>query len=144
MRRSPFIEVEEAPMVRKVRTEELAARWQKILEDFAASDCGVIQYCQDRKVSKSSLYKWSERLRMPLKNHSTLAKICQMNNDNDTINSTSQEAPLSFIELKLPPSDVGASFPLKLELLLTQDRKLRMETSSTWDQLVGMIKALVS
>jgi len=136
--------MEEAQMTKKIGTQELEARWQKVLEDYASSSYGVSQYCQDRKVSKSSLYKWSQRLGMPLKNRPALAKANQINKDNTPPILAGQEAPFSFIELKLPPSHAGAPFPLKLELLLTQERKLRMEVSSTWEQLVGMIKTLVS
>ena len=121
----------------------LEAHWKKILEDFAASGSGVGKYCQDRKISKASLYKWSKHLGMPLKSHCSPAKICRVAK-NDAQLSVREEESFSFIEFKVPPSSASVPFPVKLELLLRQERKLRIEMASTWEQVVDMIKALVS
>ena len=55
-----------------------------------------------------------------------------------------EKGTFSFIELKVPSSSASVSFPLKLELLLAHERKLKIEAPSTWEQVVGMIKILVS
>jgi hypothetical protein len=130
-------------MVKKARIE-LEAHWKGILEDFTGSNYGVGKYCQDRKISKASLYKWSKQLAIPLKNHGSLAKAPQADRDGTQISSIGEEEAFSFIELKVPPSNASVSFPLKLELLLTQERKIKIEAPSTWEQVAGMIKTLVS
>ena len=123
---------------------ELQAHWRSVLEDFAASDFRVGQYCQERKMSKASLYSWSRRLGIPLKNRENLTNTDQARKDGKQGNFANEDSPFSFIELKVPPSNLSASFPLKLELLLTQERRLKIETASTWEGVVSMIKTLVS
>lgn len=123
---------------------ELEARWKKTLEDFAASGSGVSKYCQERRISRASLYKWSKQLDISIRNQRSLTKAYQVDKNDVQASSTGEEEAFSFIELKVPLSNASASFPLKMELLLTQERKLRIETSSTWEQVVGMIKTLVS
>jgi hypothetical protein len=123
---------------------ELESHWKKILEDFAASGSGVSKYCQEHRISKASLYKWSKQLDIPLRNQCALTKTHQVDRSGVQASSTGAEESFSFIELKVPPSNASASLPIKLELLLMQERKLRIEMTSTWEQVVGMIKALVS
>jgi hypothetical protein len=95
-------------------------------------------------MSKASLYSWSRRLGIPLKNRENLTDTDQARKDDKQRNFANEDSPFSFIELKVPPSDFSASFPLKLELLLTQGRRLKIETASTWEGVVSMIKTLVS
>lgn len=129
-------------MVKKAGIE-LEAHWKGILEDFTGSNYRVGKYCQDRKISKASLYKWSKQLAIPLKNQRSLTKTSRIDRNGVQTSPIGEEA-FSFIELKIPPSNASVSFPLKLELLLAQERKLKIEIPSTWEQAVGMIKTLVS
>ena len=130
-------------MARKTELE-LQTHWRSVLEDFAASDFRVGQYCQERKMSKASLYNWSRRLGIPLKNRENLTDTDQARRDDKQGNFTNEDSPFSFIELKIPPSNTSISFPLKLELFLAQEHRLKIEIPSTWEQVVGMIKTLVS
>ncbi len=124
---------------------KLEAHWKKILEDFVASGSGVSKYCQEHQVSKASLYKWSKQLDIPLRNQCSLTKTHQVDQNSVQASSTGEEEAFSFIELlKVPPSNASTSLPVKLELSLMQERKLRIEMASTWEQVVGMIKTLVS
>lgn len=123
------------------RKTELEAHWRSVLEDFAASNFGVGRYCQERKISKASLYGWSHRLGIPLK---ALMNTAQTSKKDKQGSSAKVENPFSFIELKIPSSNTNVSLPLKLELLLPQKRLLKIETTSTWEDVVGMIKALVN
>ena len=123
---------------------ELEAHWKKILEDFAASGGGVSKYCQEHKESKSSLYKWSKQLDIPLRNQCSLTKTHQVDRSGVQASSPGEEESFSFIKLKVPPSNTSASLPVKLELSLIQERKLRIELASTWEQVVDMIKTLAS
>ena len=123
---------------------ELEVCWKKILEVFSSSGSGVSKHCQERKVSKASLYKWSKQLDIPIKNKYPLTKTHQIDKNGAQASSTREEEAFSFIELKVPPSNASPSFSHKLELILTQERKLRIETTSTWEQVVGMIRTLVS
>jgi hypothetical protein len=130
-------------MARKTELE-LQTHWRSVLEDFAASDFRVGQYCQERKMSKASLYSWSRRLGIPLKNRENLTDTDQARRDDKQGNFANEDSPFSFIELKIPPSNTSISFPLKLELFLAQEHRLKIEVPSTWEQMVGMIKTLVS
>jgi hypothetical protein len=130
-------------MVKKAGIE-LEAHWKGILEDFTGSNYGVGKYCQDRKISKASLYKWSKQLAISLKNQRSLTKTSRIDRNSVQTSPIGEEEAFSFIELKIPPSNASVSFPLKLELLLTQERKLKIELPSTWEQAIGMIKTLVS
>lgn len=123
---------------------ELEAHWKGILEGYVGSNYGIGKYCQDRKISKASLYKWSKKLAIPIKNQRSLTMThCTDENSAQTTPIREKEA-FSFIELKAPPSNTNFSFPLKLELLLAQEHRLKIEIPSTWEQVVGMIKTLVS
>lgn len=126
------------------RKTELEAHWRSVLEDFSASNFGVGRYCQERKISKASLYGWSHRLGIPLKNGETLMNTAQTNKNDKQRSSAKEENSFSFIELKIPSSNTNVSLPLKLELLLPQKRLLKIETTSTWEDVVGLIKMLVS
>ena len=131
-------------MVRKAK-QGLEGHWARILDDFAESDCDVRQYCQNLKISRASLYKWSQWLGIPLCKQRSASKATVIDQeDMHQTTSIGNDSPFSFIELKIPPSNTSISFPLKLELLLAQERKLKIEVPSTWEQMVGMIKALVS
>ena len=123
---------------------ELETRWKEILEYFTGSGCGIGKYCEDRKISKASLYSWSQRLGIPIKNRGSLTKTHLTDKNDKQASSLEKETPFSFIELNVPCSKASAPFPLKLELLLTKERKLKIETTSTWEGVTSMIKTLVS
>ena len=132
-------------MARKKTELELEAHWRSVVEDFVASDFRVGQYCQERKMSKASLYSWSRRLGIPLKKGETFASAGQTRKDGKQGNFENEESPFSFIELNIPPPPVdSASCPVKLELLLGRGRMLKIEAAPSWEGLIGMIKALVS
>jgi hypothetical protein len=130
-------------MVKKAGIE-LEAHWKGILEDFVGSNYGVGKYCQDRKISKASLYKWSKQLAIPIKNQHSLTTTHRTDGNSAQTSPIREKEAFSFIELKVSPSNTSISFPLKLELLLAQEHRLKIEVPSTWEQVVGMIKTLVS
>lgn len=126
-------------------SKTLEIRWRKILEDFVASDRAIRHYCQDRNVSKASLHRWSRRLNIPLRPaRSSLTKSPQAEGNEGPSNVTRKDDPLSFLELKVSPFNGVSSFPVKLELVLAPGRLLKIEAASSWDGVVGMVKALVS
>jgi hypothetical protein len=123
---------------------ELEARWKRVLEDFTASDYGVSQYCHNHKISKASLYKWSQRLEIPIKNRSSFIKVYQVDKNDMQLSPAVEEESISFIELNVPHQPMGPALPVKFELLLAQGRLLKIEAPSTWDGMAGLVKALVS
>ncbi len=131
-------------MARKTNVE-LKGYWTRILEDFKESNNGITQYCQERKVSKASLYKWSQQLGISLKKQYAINEHCPVDKKDVQSNATDKD-PFSFIELNVSPPAVipSLSMPVKFELLLSQQRCLKIEATSTWEDLVGMIKSLVS
>lgn len=129
-------------MARKTELE-LQSHWRSVLEDFAISDFKVGQYCQEHKMSKASLYHWSRRLGIPLKNRESLTDTDQVRKDNHQGNPAQEESPFSFTELNISPSADSSSRPVKLELLLAQGRLLRIEATTSWEGVIGMIKTLV-
>lgn len=139
-----LIKMKEADVARKARLG-LEAHWARILDDFAESDCDVRQYCQKLKISRANLYKWSQRLGIPLRKQRNLSKA-PVGNREDTQQAINMgnDAPFSFIELSIPPPASSVSSPVKLELLLDRGRLLKIEAASSWEGLIGMIKALVS
>src|SRR5262249_18620986 len=110
--------------------------WKDVIEDYLASKRGLVDYCQKHKVSKSSLYKWSHQLGIPLKQGRQESQTQQ-------INIMDKEEPRSFIELDVPKYQENATIPLKLDLLITPERQVKIETTTTWDNIVGLVKALV-
>jgi hypothetical protein len=131
-------------MARKTELE-LQTHWRSVLEDFAAGDFKVGQYCQERRMSKASLYSWSRRLGIPLRNRENLTDTDQVRKDNKQGYPAKDEDPFSFIELNIsPPPAASSSCPVKLELLLTQGRSLKIEATPSWEGVIGMIKVLVN
>lgn len=131
-------------MARKTKME-LEGYWARILDDFRESNSSITQYCQEHKVSKASLYKWSQQLSIPLKKQYPINGPCS-GDKRDVQSSATDKDPFSFIELNLLPPTVSPSLPMpvKFELMLSQARCLKIEATSSWEDLVGMIKALVS
>lgn len=124
---------------------ELKGYWTRILDDFRESNSGITQYCQEHKVSKASLYKWSQQLGIPLKKQYAINELRQIDKEDVQSNAT-DKAPFSFIELNVSPPAVSSSLsvPVKFELLFSRQRCLKIEATSRWEDLVGMIKALVN
>lgn len=124
---------------------ELKGYWTRILDDFRESNSGITQYCQEHKVSKASLYKWSQQLGIPLKKQYAINELRQIDKEDVQSNAT-DKAPFSFIELNVSPPAVSPSLsvPVKFELLFSRQRCLKIEATSRWEDLVGMIKALVN
>lgn len=131
-------------MARRTKME-LEGHWARILDDFRESNSGVTQYCQEHKVSKASLYKWSQQLGIPLKQQYPINEVCPVDKEGLQSNAIDKD-PFSFIELNVTPPTISPSLPIpvKFELLLSQQRCLKIEATSKWEDLAGMIKALVS
>jgi hypothetical protein len=141
---SLFIKMKEGNVTRKAKIG-LEGHWARILDDFAESDCDVSQYCQKLKVSRASLYKWSQRLGVPLRKQRSLSKVPVADKeDMQQATSMGNGTPFSFIELNIPAPTSGGSCPVKLELLLDRGRLLKIEAAPSWEGLTSMIKALVS
>jgi len=124
---------------------ELEGYWARILDDFKESNSGITQYCHEHNVSKASLYKWSKQLGIPLKKQHATNEVLPLNKEDAQSNAT-DKAPFSFIELNISPpaASPSLSVPVKFEFLFPQQRCLKIEATSSWEELTGMIKALVS
>lgn len=107
-------------MTKSEKEEELRSKWRQILKDYQASSFGSIEsYADNQQIARSSLYKWSKRLGMPLK----------------------KEA-LSFIELE-PVTELPS---LALECFSVEVRINNRSTvglSAAWSQVIELVKALV-
>src|SRR5262245_34043208 len=108
--------------------------WKSVIKDYLTSGCGQVAYCQRHKISKASLHKWSRQLGIPLKQRQQASQFRQSKNN---------EESLSFIALNVPAHMESAAIPLKLDLFITPERQVKIETIATWDNVVGLVKALV-
>jgi hypothetical protein len=118
--------------------------WKRVIEDYVASGIGQKLYCQEHKVSKASLYKWSRQLGISLSKQSRTFQNQQTDRNDKQTNTDDKEVPISFIELNVLSHQQDSPLPLKLELLLTHDRKVRIETAAGWESVVVLVKTLVS
>lgn len=116
--------------------------WRSVLEDYMASGHRQDFYCRERHISKASLYKWSKRLGLPLRQERPLSETETIDKRNAQ-HSAAEEVPFSFIELKVPQHNADAFSSLKLEILLDQERKVNLETTASWERVVELVKALV-
>ncbi len=121
----------------------LEGYWLRVLDDFAESNCSVSQYCQQLNISKATLYKWSKRLGVPLKGRDLDKKAPIAQKDAQSMAPASEPA-FSFIELNVPCPTEEPPLPVKFELLLPQRRSLKIEAPSSWNGVIGLVKALVS
>ena len=125
------------------RKPGLEADWKKVLEDFTVRGCSVKQFCQERHLAKATLYKWSHRLGIPVTHKTEQTASVQKGKNAEGRNGDIPKAPFSFIELKVP-SPMTPACPVTLELLGTQERQLKIETTSSWEGIIIMIKSLMS
>lgn len=102
------------------KDEALASKWCQLIKDYQASSLSSIEaYAQSHQVAKSSLYKWSKRLGLPLK-----------------------QSPVSFIELEplaeLPPSGLE-SFSVEVRI----NNRSTVTMTAPWPKVIELVKALV-
>lgn len=111
-------------MLKDIRKESLKKKWQGLIKDFQESSLPVKDYVQERHIQKSSLYKWSKRLGMPLK------KV---------------PVPLSFIELQ-PLDQEAAPYVPQLELFAIEvmvSKGGSVKVDMPWPKMVEFVKALL-
>lgn len=137
-----FMRMEKMHMPRTIKVG-LEGHWTRVLDDFADSNCSVSQYCQQLNISKAAVYKWSKRLGIPLKARDC-AKEPSVDQAATQPMASENGPPFSFIEFNVPHPPISPPLPVKFELLLARGRLLKIEAPSTWDGMVGLVKALVS
>lgn len=114
------------------RREDRTQYWQQVLEDFLASGLKKEEYAKQHKISRASLYKWSKCLGISL----------EQSGKNF---SSEQESPLTFVEMKeLPSSSYVPQVPLKLEVCGRRGMTVKVELTAGWEQVAGLVKALVA
>lgn len=111
-------------MLHGIKGKALEKKWRGVIKGFQATSLSVEAYTREHHLSKSSLYKWSKRLKMPLKGPSL---------------------PLSFVEIKAldgfleqPPS----SEVFSVEVRISKGSGY-LKTELSWPKMVDLVKALV-
>ena len=106
-------------MTKAEKEEALGSKWREIIKGYETSGLSIKGYADSQQVAKSSLYKWSKQLGIPLRKKS-----------------------LSFIELEplaeLPPLGLE-SFPI--EIRINNRSSVMME--APWPKVIELVKALV-
>ena len=107
-------------MAKSEKDEGLTNKWRQIIKDYQASSFNSIgAYADSQQVAKSSLYKWSKRLGMPLRKES-----------------------LSFIELK--PIAALPSLPLEsFSVEVRMNNRSTIAMAAPWAKVIELVKALI-
>ena len=104
-------------MTKSEEDEGLTSKWRQIIMDYQTSCLSIKGYAQSQQVAKSSLYKWSKRLGLPLK-----------------------QAPLSFIELEpLDKIPYLETFPIEVRI----NNRSTVAMTAPWPKVIELVKALI-
>ena len=101
-----------------IRGEALKKQWEDVLKNYKESPLSVNEFTKERRLSKSSIYKWSNRLGIDLK-----------------------KEPLSFIELAPISPQPSSSTSYSVEVKIKDRCSVKIE--APWIQVIELVKALV-
>jgi hypothetical protein len=107
-------------MTKSEEDEGLTNKWRQIIKGYQGSSFSSIEaYADSQQLSRSSLYKWSKRLGMPLRKET-----------------------LSFIELE--PTAELASLPLEsFSVEVRINNRSTVAMAAPWPKVIELVKALV-
>jgi hypothetical protein len=114
-------------MVKDIKGKAADRRWRGILKDFQENSLTVEAYARDCHMSRSTLYKWSKRLEMPLKKTSL------------------PSSPLSFVEIKPLEGLKDQVSPLEVFSIEVKVSKgaCCFKAEMTWSKMIDFVKAFL-
>lgn len=104
--------------------------WKEVIEDFLKSGKSQKQYSQDNKISRATLWMWS--------NHFGIS----LNRRGKTSPKVDKDLPLTFTDVQILGRPKVSPL-LKIEIIFSQGHTLKLEIEESWKEAGTFIKALV-
>lgn len=102
------------PATRKEATKQ---KWQTLIKNFHHSPLPIDAYVRHHQIGKTTIYKWSKRLNMPLK-----------------------KEPLSFLELSIPAAALPPPTVFMVEVHSPRGHHLKMPLG--WEQVLALVQTM--
>ena len=102
------------PATSKAATQQ---KWQTLIKNFHRSPLPIDAYVRHHQIGKTTIYKWSKRLNIPLK-----------------------KEPLSFLDISVPTTALLPSTTFMVEVHSPRGHHLKMPLD--WEQVVALVQTM--